>query len=307
MKPLLSLCIATNGISEWVFPVLESIYAQNISMNLFEVVVTDNGTDEQFTQKMREFQKNHENLVYAKTSAYLFENQIEALRLAKGEFLKFVNHRAVLESGALEWLLNCVRKNLEAKPVMYFSNGALKLKERWQGDFDGFVKNLREFASWTTGVGVWREDFEKIPHQHIYNRISPHSDVLFAERHKSSYIIDDSIWSNEIDTNHSKKGNYDLYKAFGVEELTITLGLYIDGDIKADTFKSVKKDYEQLLARFFLDFSILKRPCSYSLSGFDDAMGIFFSARKIREMSYLLLLKKITKKIFGIKRKNVIC
>ena len=46
---LLSLCIPTNGISEWVFPVLDSIYNQKVDDSLFEVIVTDNGNNEQFS------------------------------------------------------------------------------------------------------------------------------------------------------------------------------------------------------------------------------------------------------------------
>ena len=40
---LLSICIPTNGVVEWVVPVIESIYAQEVDKRLFEVVITDNG------------------------------------------------------------------------------------------------------------------------------------------------------------------------------------------------------------------------------------------------------------------------
>ena len=43
-KLVLSLCLPTNGISEWVFPVLESIYSQNVDESKYEVIVTDNGS-----------------------------------------------------------------------------------------------------------------------------------------------------------------------------------------------------------------------------------------------------------------------
>ena len=44
-RPLLSLCIATNGVSEWVFPVLDSIYSQEVDQSLYEVVVTDKSVE----------------------------------------------------------------------------------------------------------------------------------------------------------------------------------------------------------------------------------------------------------------------
>ena len=42
-RPVLSICLPTNGVVEWVIPTLESIYAQNVNFSLFEVVISDNG------------------------------------------------------------------------------------------------------------------------------------------------------------------------------------------------------------------------------------------------------------------------
>lgn len=290
----LSLCIPTNGIIEWVFPVLDAIYDQNVDPALWEVIVTDNGDNAEFFKRMTKYAASHANLIYKKTDAFLFENQIEALRLASGEYLKFLNHRSLLEPGAILWLIQLVKETLNDKPVMYLSNGALKYRERQIYDsFDGFVRGLREFASWTTGVGVWKSDFDKIPLDWKYNRISPHSDVLFWERHRDKYLIDDKVWSHDIDSSHVKKGKYDLYRAFGCEEIMVTLNLLNDGDICADTLKYVIKCYEKYVAGLYLRFNILRKPCSYSLDGFDDAMGIFLSKRRVLLMAYMRIPKMI--------------
>lgn len=295
----LSLCIPTNGIIEWVFPVLDAIYDQNVDPALWEVIVTDNGDNAEFFERMTKYAANHANLIYKKTDAFLFENQIEALRLASGEYLKFMNHRSLLEPGAILWLIQLVKETLNEKPVMYLSNGALKYRERQIYDsFDNFVRGLREFASWTTGVGVWKSDFEKIPEDWKYNRISPHSDVLFWERHRDKYLIDDKVWSHDIDSSHVKKGKYDLYRAFGCEEITVTLNLFNDRDISADTLKHVMKAYEKCLAGFYLEFNILHRSCSYDLNGFNDAMGIFLNKRRVLLRAYAGILKAIAVKVY---------
>ena len=54
---LLSLCMPTNGISEWVFPSLDSIYNSSVDESLFEVIVTDNGNnvDDLITWAYNEF------------------------------------------------------------------------------------------------------------------------------------------------------------------------------------------------------------------------------------------------------------
>lgn len=38
-NPIVSLCMPTNGVAEWVFPVLDSIYNQGCDNNLFEIVL----------------------------------------------------------------------------------------------------------------------------------------------------------------------------------------------------------------------------------------------------------------------------
>ena len=65
----LSLCIPTNGVTEWVVPVLDSIYREQIAEELFEVVVTDNGENKEFFWKMKEYSDLHQNLIYKKTTA----------------------------------------------------------------------------------------------------------------------------------------------------------------------------------------------------------------------------------------------
>lgn len=280
---VISLCIPTNGIREWVFPALDSIYRQNIDDSIFEVIVTDNGIDNSFYNEMTEYKKCHNNLIYQRNNTIQFENQLECLKLASGEYLKFVNHRSIIMDGRLDMMIEFILRNIDSKPVIYFSNGAMGWgpTNKKYDSFDAFVRTLRRYASWTGGVGIWREDYLKLPTDFEYDMISPHSSVLFSERNKSEYIINDTYWMREISSDHSKKGRYDLYKAFGVEELSITLDMYKQGDISAETFKSVKKDYGDFLSELYYKFNVKEEPCSYYLGGFDDAMGIFFDKETI--------------------------
>ena len=295
----LSLCLPTNGMIEWVFPVLDNIYEQDANPEEWELIVTDNGDNEDFYDKMTSYASVHKNLIYKKTNAVLFENQIEALRIASGEYLKFINHRSILESGCIQWMIDVIKVNMADKPIMYLSNGVLHRKKPITYDsFDSFVRGLREYASWTTGVGVWKSDFEKIPNDWKYNKISPHSDVLFLVRDREKYYIDDKVWCHEIDSSHAKKGKYDLYRAFGVEEITVTLNLLNDRSISADTFKYVVKCYEKCVARLYLTFNIRQQPCSYSLNSFDDAMGIFLNKRRVLLMAYARIPRMVLSKVY---------
>ena len=227
----------------------------------------------------------------------MFDNQLESLKIAKGAFLKFVNHRGVFTDGALQYLIDVVKANISEKPVIYFSCGALKKSEYRLDNFNDFVKTLRRFASWTTGVGIWKDDYKRIPKDTKFDKISPHSAILFAERKKNIYLINNYLFSKDIVTDHSKKGTYDLFKAFAVEEFAITLNLYMDGDITANTLKVVKRDYKQFVSELYFDFCICKKPCSYKLDGFNDSMGIYFTKSEIIVGSYLVGFRRLLSNI----------
>ncbi len=296
--PVLSLCIPTNGIAEWVFPALESIFSQEVAPTLYEVIVTDNGEDEDFRRQMEALEKEHPNLIYRRTKAVMFHNQLEALKLGRGEFLKFINHREKLLPGALQQMIAYVEQNREGHPPIYFSNGVLKADARCSS-FDEYVRRLGRYASWTSGVGIWRADYERCVEHLKIDSISPHSCILFAEREKPCYLIYNLRFSEEITKDHSKKGKYDLFKAFAVEEITITQNLFIEGDITADTLKAVIRDYRKFVSELYLDFCILKKPCSYILDGFDDAMGIYFGKPEVLAGACAAGLKRIAKKLLG--------
>lgn len=300
MSPVISLCLPTNGVIEWVFPVLDSIYNQKVENELFEVIVTNNGNNHEFDIMMQEYARKHNNLIYKKTDAYMFHNQLEALKLATGVYLKFVNHRGVFQDGALREMINIILENTTDMPVIFFSNGTLKKSEYVLDSFDAFVGTLKRYVSWTTGVGIWKSDYEKIPDDVRIDKISPHSCILFSERKKKKYLIENFVFSKDIDTDASKKGTYNLFKAFAVEEVTIALNLLIDGDISAKTFKAVKKDYRNFVSELYYIYIIKKEPCSYDLTGFNDSMGIFFTKADIYIGGLGLIFKKMLNKVTRI-------
>lgn len=291
MSKLLSLCIPTNGIVEWVGPVLDNIYSQGIDENLYEVVVCDNGNDLKFENMIREYQEKHKNLVYKKTTAFQFYNQIEAFKLASGEFIKFVNHRAIFGEGSIEHILETVRNNSVEKPVMYFSNGQLShIKGSCVcGDFETFVRKLSYFSSWSAGLGIWKSDFEKMPDNMEYNQLFPHISILFFETDRK-YLIDNSALFHELPTDNTKKGKYKLFQAFAIEYPSILLDLKRKNLISLDTFLAIRDELRDFIATQYMVHVLKKEPCSYDLSNSDQELEVFFSKK---EIMHTILRKRI--------------
>lgn len=310
-QPIISLCIATNGVIEWLFPTLDSIFNQNVSETLYEVIVANNGDNEEFDTIMNRYLNEHKNLVYNKNNSILFNNQLEAFKLGRGIFLKFINHRAIFLEGALSYMLDLIKKNLEKKPVIYFSNRILKTDEYFEcNSFDMFVKTLGIYVSHTSGVGIWKDQFDRIKDNLIVNPISPHSCLLFSDRCNSQYIICNKKFSTEITYSEKNKGKYDFFKAFAVEEPAITLQLYIDGDIKKETLNSVLNGYKHFVASAYIRYFIKKQESSYIIDGFEDSMGVFYSkkeileeVRRIRKNNFIISVKRMIKKMLFFRRK----
>lgn len=298
--PLVSLCMPTNGVIEWVFPVLDSIYKQGVDNSLYEVVITDNGFNSEFKSKIKEYINNHPNIVYAETNALPFINEIESYKRAKGKLIKFVNHRTLLMKGALRRIIDFAREQGDEKPITYFANGVLEIEESVHEykSFDSFVKNLSYWSSWSTGMAIWKEDFEKLPKDITdFNELFPHTNILFNERQRDRYIIDNTPIMSELPTGAIPKARYDLFYAFAVEYPAIILRLLMDDSISIDTFLSVKRDNLNCIAQLYTDFFIKKKPCSYDLSSFDKSILVFYEKKSFKKALGDVLVFKLKNKI----------
>lgn len=282
-QPLISLCIPTNGIEHWVFPVLDSIFSQDFDPTLYEVVVMDNGNNENFFNRMQEYCVGKDNLHYSKTDSKLFQSEIACYQKASGVFIKFLNHRTKLKPGTLDALVTFVRENMTQKPVVYFSNGVLHSKEpiRRLPNFDSFVRALSYYSSWSTGMGFWKDTFDALPQPLQANELFPHTTILFCDRTNTSYIVDDRVLLEEIPVEHTSKGRYDLFSAFAIEYPCIIADLLRTEDITAETFLQIKKENLLFLAQLYRLFILKKIPCSYDLSSYSTSIRVFYNKTQV--------------------------
>lgn len=290
MGHVLSLCIPTNGITEWVVPVLESILAQEVDPALYEIVITDNGSNQEFKSIVHQYEKKIENLKYRETAAKGFLNQIESFRLADGELIKFINHRDALLDGALDYLIQYAKTHKEERSPVFFLNGNLNLLpgEHQYDSFDSFVSALSYYSSWSGGLAIWKEDLMQLEGIGKFNALFPHTDLLFLHRSCQSYIIDNTRLVQGIENDSTKKGRYNLFYAFSVEYIRILQSLQEKGNISKKTYEKVKSETAWFIANLYKDFVLYKIPCSYDLNGFKESVGVFYSPMAIKLRAYQL-------------------
>ena len=293
---ILSLCIPTNGISEWVFPVIDSIYCSNIDKNKYEVIVTDNGNNLDFKATIKRYTEIYPNLIYKETESSGFLNQIDAFKLARGKLIKFINHRMKLKPESVKYFIDFAEQYQKEMPVVYFSNGVLSKCDKNINvftNFDEFVLHLKRYSSWSAGVAIWNKDIpilEKIN----YNKLFPHTDILFLNKNNKKYIIDNTKLLNEIHVeNHEKKGTYNLFYAFAVEYPKILFNLMQKEFISEMTFITLKKDILDFLAELYIDFILRRKKSSYIFDDINSHISIFFSMMEL----YLFVGYKVLKKL----------
>ncbi len=303
-KPLLSLCIPTNGIMDLVKPVIESIYANQVDEKLFEVIIMDNGDNEEFRSYALEVEKKHSNFHYYKTDKKGFLNEFESYKKANGEFIKFINHRTMLLEGALDYFINFVKDNKETKPAVYFSNGVLgKNNVKKCNSFNDYVYGLGLWNTWSTGMAFWKEDFDKLPLDQV-NDLFPHTNILFGINDKKLYILDDTIHLYEIPVSAKNKGKYDLYYAFSVEFNNITTELLKKGLITKKTFKKIKKELFNFCISLFIAYNIRKEECSYIIDNYKASFSKYYSLFLFYFVINKMLIKTTIKRIINNGKKK---
>jgi len=299
MSCLVSLCIPTNGVIEWIFPVLDSIYAQNIDNDLFEVNVCDNGNNELFQTKINEYCSKYNNIYYKRTDKPLFLSEPEAYKMASGKFIKFINHRTKLRLGSLQYFIDYAKKyeNEIEPPIIYFSNNTLQMERsitRYE-EFSDFVRGLKIYGTWSTGMAIWKRDFDRILSNEKYNELFPHTNILFRERNRT-YIIDDKKLMDELPSGHKSKGEYDLFYAFGVEWLFILINLMRDGSISMQDFIYLKNETLKFCINLAINFIIYKYPCSYDVSSFEESMQVFYDLDDVKSKMFMEVTRRVKNK-----------
>lgn len=259
-RPILSLCLPTNGVVEWVVPTLESIYNQNVEYDLFEVVITDNGDNSHLEEALKEY--DYPNLKYFRTNDKGFLNLVTCLQKGTGVFNKMLNHRMMIKPGMLQQMISIVEKNISKKPVMYFLNGNTNLPEFNEcKNFDEFIYKMNYWVSWSAGIGFWDVDLPKLS-EIKPNEMFPNASLLFEHRLDSDYFIWNGVYGQMQD--ESGKGGYDLFYTFAVVLNELLNNLRERERISENTLLFVRRKLFVFLRGLYYSEVIKRKTTKYS-------------------------------------------
>lgn len=305
-KPLLSICIPTNGVSKWILPTLDAIYSQQVDLSLYEVVITDNGVNSTLSQDLGLYK--YSNLHYVKTSDSGFLNLVTSLKCGSGILRKMLNHRSIIVPGTIERWLCLVENYKKTKPILYFSDFRLKKGGCIECEnLDSFIENLSYWSSWSAGLSIWDIDADRIDVIKL-NEMFPNTSLLFNIREKTEYVICDEKYQDMQD--ETGKGGYDLFHTFSVTYLDILSDLRIHKRISEKTFSFVKKELKGFLSMWFRTLLYNHDKYTFVNSDVKQSFSIYYSEKDyyyICISAYLMYpfnflfikIKKFVKKVFS--------
>ncbi len=285
---LLSICIPTNGMVNWILPAIDSIYAQNVDNDLFEVIVTDNGEKDDLCNALKVY--THSNFHYYKTTSQGFTNQIDAFEKCQGLFCKMLNHRSKMLPGSINSLIELVRKYQEKKPIIYCAEGYAKGEKLIECEnLDAFVKSMGVWVSWSAGTGAWKDDLKDIRNLEP-NRLFPHTTLLFDLRNESEYVI----WNEryEIMSSDAGKGGYDIFYAFSVILPDIINKLRSTARITDSTFVSFKKDLFNYIKSIYYDEVVCPTKRAFLIKDIKERVEIYYGTYYYYKMVILSYIKR---------------
>ncbi len=286
-KYLLSICIPTNGVSRWVVPNVRQIYSLGTDNDIFEVVVADNAPNEEMDAAMAEFSK-YPNFRYVKTKAEGFYNIIENFLQAKGDFMIKINHRCLMQKGAIERIYQLGCEYIDRKPLIYLSNGLLKENRRMEfGSFDGYLRKLTYYSSLSEGLFFWKEDLLDVPNIK-FAPMSPNVSLMFNSKIKNLFVIDDIKFGDAQDS--TGKYGYDVFYTFAVLYLDLVNQVRIDGYLTKDGFIEIKKALAKWLRLVYFEMNVMGNKGNYILKDIKKDMSVYYTSG---EYFYMVLYTRL--------------
>ena len=273
--PLLSICIPCFKRLEQVRNTLKSIYEDNsdVELSLYEVVISDNDPDCELRRVMDEF-RDKENLRYIPTKCEGFMNSYYVLTYGKGELLKLHNSQAMIKRGMLAEMIKLVQTYKISKPLIYTSNGLLEnFNVRDFDQFDDYMSALSYWSSWSGGMTIWREDFERIGKIDL-DPLFPHTSVMLTQYDKRAYVISDLIY---YDVQRIKKrGGHNKFEAFTRHYPALINQSWTEGHI---TIKTRNKIFKGIYGEFIptlLFNKYIARIETFEATGFKNNCKYYF-------------------------------
>lgn len=250
--PLLSILIPTYNRADCLHECLESL-AQEIVIRDgadVEVIISDNFSTDDTQEVCELFVRRFPNVfsyVRQKRNVGPCDNFTYLIRCAHGKFLKFQQDKFAVEDGAIDRIVEIVRKHEKEHPLLYFGNeymvhlpvGVYPIQS-----CDELADTVSYWTTWIGGYGFWRDEVDVVvPIQDEYAAtLLPQVAViwrLFA-RNKIGYLYNFKQYHN-CSALVKNGGGYNVAEVFSKNYLGMLREFLHPGGLSKAAFEREKK------------------------------------------------------------------
>jgi acetyltransferase-like isoleucine patch superfamily enzyme/glycosyltransferase involved in cell wall biosynthesis len=248
----LSICIPTCNRAPSLEQTLQSIASQpEFLAGLVEVVISDNGSDDETPSVATAFLQAHPDKVIYHRNAETIQPDLNfglVLSKARGTFLKLHNDNLLFHPGVIGEMLKVIEATAPERPVLFFANGNMS-----QGNpievmtsLDDFVRRVSYFATWIGSFGIWRDTFHAMPDfaRNAHLRLIQ-ADVLFRLLSGGTRAI--VLYQRYFhglpvaNKGSEKKAGYNIAEVFGKNYLSLLKPYLAGGQLSNEVFQAEKK------------------------------------------------------------------
>ena len=302
---LLSICIPTFNRARYLKQCLNSIIIQK-GFEEIEVVISDNYSTDGTQEIGNEYSKKYSNIRYFRNDKNVADMNFSLVfQRAKGSLRKLTNDTVVYKAGAIKYMLDIAKENIDRKPQVYFlSNGDNRNEGMVVSSLDDYITALGHNLTWIRSIAIWDEDCNDLS-ELVNNANTRLGQVPFLlknfEKHGSAVIFNRNIM--EAHDIEKKNLSYGLYKVFYETFLGFVKPYVEKGKISKNTYEYLRKD---LLLNFFCHWIIYKELDSDKYIFSDEDLSKLVEEAYKNEQ-YFEEYKRKQKKIRNIRRikKNI--
>ena len=123
-KPILSICIPTYNRKYYLKKLLNNIFSQKINTDSFEVVISDNDSNDWTDKMVNLFLKKYDNIVYIKNNTNLWcdKNILNVVKSAKWKYCWLFWDDDIIIDWSIQHILDIVLDNIKNNIWLFFLN-----------------------------------------------------------------------------------------------------------------------------------------------------------------------------------------
>ncbi len=257
-KPLLSICIPTYNRADYLRNCLLSIVDQE-GFEDIEVIISDNCSNDDTESVGKQYEQEYDNIIYYRNEDNIADKNFPlVLQRANGVLRKLTNDTIVYKPGAIKYMLDAIRANIEKRPQIYFINGKIKKKDpACYQNLSDYVGTIGYLLTWIGSVAIWDNDIDNLD-TFINNAGSKLAQVPFLiehfEKHNGAIVYTKKLMDEIVPKN--KNLSYGLFQVFYVNFMNYIKTLVTQNKISNNCYEKVRKN---LLMDFFCPWIISQK------------------------------------------------